>query len=323
MENISEGPMTSKQWNKGDVTNRIEITNTEKNQNIFGSPTNQLLWSQCKGVEEDLIEDVITQDNQLYKISTETNVKHHFPINKTLVNLKLLNLKLMHCNYQDSVLNQAAENFSVSAADDEDSDTEHQGGVNERAVVSRKEATSEQEHDLSVMKLLAQCHIKLEELEELKHTSKELARNLRDAKESIAYLSQKVAELVTENSQKEAEINVLSVELTESKSLLREKNNDMAHVKILVRNLSKQLQKKQQELALKSYTEANSHEPDCPDSHNVIHHHIEGSSKPHRATNCFSRDYPGSQIEICDHVTEDPKRPQAKNSRNSTVCLLL
>ncbi|XP_078518408.1 uncharacterized protein LOC144783155 [Lissotriton helveticus] len=172
------------------------------------------------------------------------------------------------------------------------------------------------------MKLLAQCHLKLEELEQLKHTSKELTKNLCDAKESIAYLSQKVAELESENSQKEAEINVLAVELTESKSLLREKSYEMVHVKMLVRNLRKQLQRKQRELVHKSRTEANCPDPEHIKAHSERSHHQVESIQPRRKINNCAIECPESEFEIGSQFKENPGTPVAKNSNNSSICSL-
>ncbi|KAJ1109800.1 hypothetical protein NDU88_007158 [Pleurodeles waltl] len=323
MEGVAAETKASNQWELQNGTSGIKEDKAKKTDSMFGSATKQLWCHQQSLVEEELLDDMLMWNNQLYKASTESNSKHHFPINKTLINLRLLNLKLMHCNYQDNLLNRTPEHLSISEVSaDDDSDTEYQEIVNGKAIMYRNEAKSEQEHDLSVMKLLAQCHLKLEELEGLKHSSKELTKNLCDAKESIAYLRQKVAELESENSQKEAEINVLAVELTESKSLLREKSYEMAHVKMLVRNLRKQLQKKQRELARKSQTEAKCPDPEHTKSYSERSRHQGGCVQPRSEMNNCVIECPESEFELSGNSKQKPGTPGTKNSNNSSICSL-
>ncbi|XP_029453459.1 uncharacterized protein LOC115089536 [Rhinatrema bivittatum] len=191
----------------------------------------------------------LTSDNQLHRTSIQSNLQLNLPVNK-LRNLKLLNLKLKHKNHHDDIHNQSLADLTDFATDTDENDPSHQTEDNKRNDTHGKELGIEPAQNSSLIELLSLCHLKLEQLEDLKHSSKELATKLWETKETVVYLKQKVSELEMENSQKEQASRLLSEELTESKSLLCEKNKEIAHMKMLIRNLNNQLQKKHNDLFL-------------------------------------------------------------------------
>ncbi|MEE6511411.1 hypothetical protein FKM82_017898 [Ascaphus truei] len=177
------------------------------------------------------------------------NVRLYFPLHKTLRNLRLLDLKLKYHTHQVILGNNSSEctNDSGSSSDESASELSEQ---KEKGNATQEE--SDQATNSSLINLLSQCQLKLEQLEELKHYSRQLASSLWEAQETIAYLQGKVGDLQLENAQKEEEIAILSEVLTESKRLSHEKVGSSWGTNVMLRNLGDHLENQRKQRRFQS-----------------------------------------------------------------------
>ncbi|XP_063283645.1 uncharacterized protein LOC134568881 [Pelobates fuscus] len=168
----------------------------------------------------------------------KNNPRLYFPLEKTLRNLQLLDLKLQYNTRQAAGNKNDSEcnNDSSSSSDESES----------KSVESSEQQTNHEEteraQNLALITLLSQCHLKLQHLEELKHYAGHLAHSLWEAQETISYLKENVAALHRENVQKENKISNLSKELMESKRLLYEKSERISDMKAMFKSLGDHLQ---------------------------------------------------------------------------------
>nr|XP_033781606.1 uncharacterized protein LOC117351036 isoform X2 [Geotrypetes seraphini] len=177
-------------------------------------------------------------DSLLTRISTQNTSQI------TNAGNKLRNLKSKH--HYDGFHSQSLPDMTDFAPGADDIDSTHTMKDNEKNSTYGKDLGLDPAHNSSLIDLLSLCHFKVEQLEELKNTSKELATKLWQTKETVANFRQKIMELEMENCQKGREISFLSEELMESKRLLCEKNKEITDLKLLIRNFSNQLPKKRE-----------------------------------------------------------------------------
>ncbi|KAM4651152.1 uncharacterized protein O3C94_013700 [Discoglossus pictus] len=166
-----------------------------------------------------------------------SNARLYFPLQKTLRNLRLLDLRLKYNTQQAVLENKPCEATNDSGSSSDESDSK----LPEQKEQENSEET-EEAHNASLFEVLSQCHIKLEEMEELEHYSRQLENTLWEAQNTIAYLKETVAALQRENAQKDDEIIFLSEELMESNRMLHEKSEQITDMNAMFRNLGHHLE---------------------------------------------------------------------------------
>ncbi|XP_053544971.1 uncharacterized protein LOC128635900 [Bombina bombina] len=173
----------------------------------------------------------LTENNSLHK-----NVRTYFPLHKTLRNLRLLDMRLKYSTRQLALENKSSEytNDSGSGTDEGDVKFSEQ---KQRANVMQEE--SEQMHISSLIELLSQCRLKLEQMEDLEKYSRDMEINLQ---ETITYLKQNIAALQRENAQQEDEIFFLAEELIQCKRMLHEKTEKISHMNTMFKNFGQRLE---------------------------------------------------------------------------------
>ncbi|KAM4721753.1 uncharacterized protein WCC33_008042 [Rhinophrynus dorsalis] len=175
----------------------------------------------------------------------QSNVRLYFPLQKTLRNLRLLDLKLRYNSRQAAVEHTAHGDTQDSSSSSDESDARPVEQEEKEEI--RQEDDTEQTKSSSLIHLLSQCHLKLQQMEVLEHYSEQLARSLWEAQETIVYLRENMAALQRENAQKGNEIFILSEELAESRRLLCEKTDRIADMKEMFRNLGDHLENRTRE----------------------------------------------------------------------------
>ncbi|XP_063794896.1 uncharacterized protein LOC134957059 [Pseudophryne corroboree] len=153
-----------------------------------------------------------------------SNARICLPLQKTLRNLRLLDLKLKYNNHQLALEHPRSERNNESSSDENDSKFSELREKENIILGDEKEAETSY-----LIELLSQCHFKLEQMEELRHYSRKLAWSLWEAQESNEYLKEKVAELHRDNAQKEEEIFLLTEELIRSRRLCQ-KSERVTHL---------------------------------------------------------------------------------------------
>ncbi|XP_031756353.1 uncharacterized protein LOC116410287 [Xenopus tropicalis] len=164
-----------------------------------------------------------------------TNVRVYLPLQKTLRNLRLLDLRLKYNSQQ--VRLPAGQQESSSSSDESDP----------KAPEPREEEEEDegQEKDrASLIQLLTLCHCQLQQYEELKRQSQRQSQMLWEAQETIGHLRDSVAALHCANAQKEEELFFLWEELIQCKRLLREKTERITDMREMFRNFGEHLGKR-------------------------------------------------------------------------------
>ncbi|XP_053325540.1 uncharacterized protein LOC128500414 [Spea bombifrons] len=203
-------------------------------------------WSAGGG--ESRQEDFLTPDGDnmaAQRNRTENGARLYFPLQKTLQNLRLLDLKLKYSSRQATGDKRSSTYFSEP----------HSRSPEENP------PQSEKTHSLGLIALLSQCHLKLQQMEELRLSSAQLARSLWEAQETISYLKENVAALHRENAQKENAIFSLSKELMEAKSLLYEKSERIADMEAMFSGLADHLQSRPSQQGSEEICQMNAGDP--------------------------------------------------------------
>ncbi|KAM9324465.1 uncharacterized protein PAF06_000504 [Gastrophryne carolinensis] len=171
----------------------------------------------------------------------QDDARIYLPLKKTLRNLRLLDLKLKFNSHQFSQDNPRLEcsNDSSSSSDETDS------VFPESTVKESNNYEEELAHNTGLIDLLTQCQHKLEQMEVLRHYSRQLSWSLWEAETTIEYLKEKVADLQRENVQKEEDIFFLIEELRKSKQLLQKKTEQAKEETTLKLQPSSHVEKRQ------------------------------------------------------------------------------
>ncbi|OCT58692.1 hypothetical protein XELAEV_18001834mg [Xenopus laevis] len=171
-----------------------------------------------------------------------TNVRVYLPLQKTLRNLRLLDLRLKYNSQQVGVANQLNEFTQESSSSSDESDSKAPEQEEEE-----EEGREEENDSSSLIELLTLCQFQLEQFEELKQQSQQQSQMLWEAQETMEFLQESVASLHRENAQKEEELFFLWEELVQCKRLLREKMEQITDMKEMFRNFGEHLEKKGRE----------------------------------------------------------------------------
>ncbi|KAM8930756.1 uncharacterized protein RCH25_006723 [Pelodytes ibericus] len=183
-----------------------------------------------------------------------TENRIYFPLEKTLRNLRLLDLKLKYNGRQATDGKKTSEDSSESGSSSDESDSKAPGQSG-----TEEQEDTKQAHNAALIALLSQCHLKLQQLEDIKRYSGQLARSLWEAQVTVSYLKESAAELHHANIQKDNEIYRLSRELAESQRLLYEKSERIADMEAIFSSLGDHLRNRLSKQTFKAICQKKNH----------------------------------------------------------------
>ncbi|KAG7478107.1 hypothetical protein MATL_G00076860 [Megalops atlanticus] len=111
----------------------------------------------------------------------------------------------------------------------------------------------------SLIAVLTECQSKVEQLEELKHSSLQLTAQLQAAQSMAVYLQRRMLCLEEEHMLKQQEVLKLTEQLEEAGRALQEKSTQVAQVTAQLQALHQELEKKQENGASSTDVLANGH----------------------------------------------------------------